>query len=637
LPPVTGFHSALRFPKEPLLNGKGSSKPRPDRFGPFLVRADLGASRFGPLYLGREPSTNARVVIRTFELSRESREFGRQSDLLDSFRKLCETKLDHPGLARPVAFGAEGDISHLVYSDLAGTSMDAVMQKDGARPLAEVLGRAKQLADVIEAAASAGVHHGMLAPCDVILDGERTGITGFGLAQALIRAGIPAEAEAPYGSPQRVAGAPPTLVDDVYSLAAILLELLIGTPTDPEQDTSRALRETQGLPERRRIPRPAPHETRLFTTIAGVEAGKLRASFAAAFADEPGERPSTASAFVASFEDAFSNTRGADEVAPTALTVHVVSEECQAPSSFAPLLGMKGAEDDDEETLELFRPEHVEQQPETHPVRLQPVADVESFAEDTPQRSISFVEAPYRTPVRSASRALVVAVAVACSFGAGFGGGFLVGQRSTRSTESIIVKHVESPVESEPSRVVIDDPKPIVPTTQAVTPLPEEKVLSAVPAVQSGRVVVRSTPAGAAVMIDGQSRGVTPLTVDDLALGTYRIEVSHPGHDTRLQWVTLSERRPERSIDAELRATSVPAPATATRKSTFGSLHVASRPSGAQVFVDDNLIGTTPLLLSNVAPGSRRLRIELSGYRIWTSAVQITPSERFRVSASLEP
>jgi serine/threonine protein kinase len=336
-------------------------------------------------------------------LSQESREFGRQSDLLDSFRKLCETKLDHPGLARPVAFGAEGDIPHLVYSDLAGTSMDTVMQKDGVRPVAEVLRRARQLADAIDAAASAGVHHGMLAPCDVILDGERTGLTGLGLAQALIRAGIPAEAEAPYGSPQRVAGAPPTLGDDVYSLAAITLELLIGTPRDPEQDTSRALREAQGLPERRRVPRPAPHETRVFTTIAGADAGKLRASFAAAFSDEPGERPPTASAFVASFEDAFSNTRGADEPAPTVVAVHVASEERKPPPPSAPVSGMKGAEADEEETLELFRPERVEEEPETHLVRLQPVADVESFAVDTPQRSISVVEAPYRTPVRSPS------------------------------------------------------------------------------------------------------------------------------------------------------------------------------------------------------------------------------------------
>ena len=297
------------------MNGTGSSsKHRPDCFGPFSVRADLGASRFGPVYLGRDPSTSARVVIRTFELSRKWREFGEQSDLVDSFRKLCETTLDHPSLARPLAFGAQGDIPYLVYSDLAGTAMDAVMRQDGPRPFAEVLQRTTQLADAIDFAASAGVYHGMLAPCDVVLDGERTGVTGFGLAQAVIKAGIAAEAGSPYGSPQRLAGAPPTRADDIYSLAAITLELLIGTPKDPEQE-SRALREAQGLPERRRISRPAPHETRLFTMIAGVDGGKLRASFAAAFSDEPSERPSTAAEFVASFQDAVSSNSRTDEPA----------------------------------------------------------------------------------------------------------------------------------------------------------------------------------------------------------------------------------------------------------------------------------------------------------------------------------
>src|SRR6185503_7845072 len=134
--------------RSPFLNAKGSSsKHRPDCFGPFRVRTDLGASRFGPVYLGHDPSTNQRVVIRTFGLSQNWRQFGEPSALLESFQKLCETPtLDHPGLARPLAFGAEEDIPYLVYSDLAGTAMDAVMRQDGARPVAEVLQRARQLA-----------------------------------------------------------------------------------------------------------------------------------------------------------------------------------------------------------------------------------------------------------------------------------------------------------------------------------------------------------------------------------------------------------------------------------------------------------------------------------------------------------
>jgi PEGA domain len=635
------------------------------------------------------------VVIRTFELSQERREFGVQSDLLDSFRKLCETTLDHPSLARPLAFGAEGDIPYLVYSDLAGTAMDAVMRQDGARPVAEVLQRARQLADAIDCAASAGVHHGMMSPSDVILEGERTGVTGCGLAQALIKAGIPAEAESRYGSPQRLAGAPPTRADDIYSLAAITLELLVGTPRDPDQDTSRALRGAQGLPERRRIPRPAPHETRAFTTIAGVDAGKLRAAFAAAFSEEPSGRPSTAAEFVASFEDAISNRRVTDEPAPSVVAVPFFDDEGEDPPS-APVSDMTRAVEDtkrSEDGATLEPPSHQkrveaegraarrrrararrrerlatsqpliresdeheprEVAPESRLARPEPIVDVdnESFADVTPPRTRSIDEASYTIPVQSGSRAFLAVAVVAVSFSAGFGGGFVIGHFSKPSTEPIDVSHHESVAGPQPKHAAVEDPQPIASTTQIVAPISEGKVAgkakssepiattearqSAVPAVDSGRLLVRSTPAGAGVVVDGQSRGVTPLNLRELAFGAHTIEVSHPNHETRQRRVTLSERRPARSVDFELRPTSVPGETTAATNSN-GSLQVASRPSGAQVFVDDNLIGTTPLLLSNVAAGSKSLRIELSGYKIWTRSVRIDPSARLRVSAKLEP
>jgi hypothetical protein len=269
----------------------------------------------------------------------------------------------------------------------------------------------------------------------------------------------------------------------------------------------------------------------------------------------------------------------------------------------------------------------------------------------TPPRTRSIANASHPIPVQSGSQALfvigVVALSVA-SFAAGFGGGFVVGQRSGPATESVVVDHHE-PVAADPeiTRAAVKDPQPIVATTQKAAPVLEEKASSSepiaptvarqpeAPAVEAGRLVVRSTPSGAGVVIDGHSRGVTPLDLRELPFGARAIEISHPGHVTRKQRVTLSERRPSRTVDIQLRPMSALAPATPAT-STTGSLHVASRPSGAQVFVDDNLIGTTPLLLSGVAAGSRSLRIELSGYRIWTTSVHIKASARSRVSASLE-
>jgi hypothetical protein len=310
-----------------------------------------------------------------------------------------------------------------------------------------------------------------------------------------------------------------------------------------------------------------------------------------------------------------------------------------------------------------------ERKPEKPVVRLAPIVDDALLVVETPPRVRSINQTSYAIPVRAGSRAFLAAAVVAVSFSAGFGGGFVVGHFSKPSTESMNGGHVEPAAEPRPTRAAAEDQKPVVSTTPTITPgsketlsksqtigattqtvaaVSKEKVSSsepiadtvprqpAAPAVESGRLLVRSKPAGAAVMVDGQSRGVTPLALRELVLGAHTIEVTHPGHDTRRRRVTLSERRPERSLDFVLRPTKVPTPAAAATDST-GSLQVASRPSGAQVFIDDNLIGTTPLLLSNVATGSRHLRVELSGYKIWTTSVRIEPSARRRVSASLEP
>jgi hypothetical protein len=221
----------------------------------------------------------------------------------------------------------------------------------------------------------------------------------------------------------------------------------------------------------------------------------------------------------------------------------------------------------------------------------------------------------------------------------------LVGQRSKPLLETSTIARQEPVAETQSSRPASEESKPAAPALQAST---EEKVSSpepitepaqvaqrAVPEAQSGRLLVHSNPAGAGVSVDGQTRGVTPLALRDLPLGEHTIEVTQPGHDTRQQRVTLSAARPARTIEFTLRPTAA-AGQPSTDPSQPGSLQIASRPSGAQVFVDDNLVGTTPLLVTNVASGSRRLRLELSGYQTWTTSVQVEPSARFRVSASLE-
>jgi len=112
-----------------------------------------------------------------------------------------------------------------------------------------------------------------------------------------------------------------------------------------------------------------------------------------------------------------------------------------------------------------------------------------------------------------------------------------------------------------------------------------------------------------------------------------------PPASTPSQGTVFSESRVAARTSSDTTTTRPSLPprsASPTSPVRAGSLQVESRPSGAEVFLDGRAIGSTPLLLSNVDEGVHRVRIELAGYRDWSTAVNVGAGVRERVGASLE-
>lgn len=184
-------------------------------------------------------------------------------------------------------------------------------------------------------------------------------------------------------------------------------------------------------------------------------------------------------------------------------------------------------------------------------------------------------------------------------------------------------------------------PAPAAPTP---TPAPARPVAEAVAGSASdhpsdrsaqarGRLLVRSSPAGARVHLDGKDVGATPLTLRAVALGVHTLRLVRAGYGVEERRVALSSSQPAQSLEVDLARE----PAVARRGAdTAATLSVESRPAGAAVFLDGRRIGRTPLTVDVVAVGSHQVRLELDGYRRWSSAVRVTAGERNRVTASLE-
>jgi hypothetical protein len=65
-------------------------------------------------------------------------------------------------------------------------------------------------------------------------------------------------------------------------------------------------------------------------------------------------------------------------------------------------------------------------------------------------------------------------------------------------------------------------------------------------------------------------------------------------------------------------------------------LYVESRPRGAEVYLDDRLVTTTPFQLSDIALGQHTLRIEMPGYRSWSEVIDVEVGSRIAIAAALE-
>jgi hypothetical protein len=138
-------------------------------------------------------------------------------------------------------------------------------------------------------------------------------------------------------------------------------------------------------------------------------------------------------------------------------------------------------------------------------------------------------------------------------------------------------------------------------------------------AVGSGpcRISITASPAGAAVKVDGQSVGVSPMTLDG-PCQPRRVELSHPRYATVARVVTPVLDKPE-SLEVTL-----------TRPTHY--LNVVSTPPGATILVEGRRAGTSPAVVQVPGFTSVRITIEKPGYKAITQRVYSrVPQDRLTV------
>lgn len=128
--------------------------------------------------------------------------------------------------------------------------------------------------------------------------------------------------------------------------------------------------------------------------------------------------------------------------------------------------------------------------------------------------------------------------------------------------------------------------------------------LTAVPV--TGSLRIDSTPAGAAVDVDGRPRGLTPLTLD-LSTGAHAVLVTHGDQKQEFDATVTAGAVNTHHVRWSTVVASPPAP------DTRGRLQVTSEPGGGTVTVDGVARGTTPMTIDDLEPGDHQVSVQLLG------------------------
>ncbi|NQU06597.1 MAG: PEGA domain-containing protein [Calditrichaeota bacterium] len=126
----------------------------------------------------------------------------------------------------------------------------------------------------------------------------------------------------------------------------------------------------------------------------------------------------------------------------------------------------------------------------------------------------------------------------------------------------------------------------------------------------TGNLRIETDPPGATITFnDIPVADKTPLTFTNQPAGTHSISIEKSGYGTLVETVTIEkDKTTTRSF---------------TLRKEYAGLKVTSDPDGANVFMDDEMLGTTPLDRDDLSPGEGMLTVELEGYAPQTQPVRL--------------
>jgi eukaryotic-like serine/threonine-protein kinase len=217
------------------------------KLGPYKIDVPLGIGGMGEVYRAKDTRLERTVAIKILPAHLSSDPVRKQR-----FEREAKTisRLNHPHICVLYDVGSQDGVDYLVMECVEGETLAKRIAK-GALPLEQVLKYGAQLADALDKAHRSGVVHRDLKPGNIMLTSTGAKLLDFGLAKpaaplasvATVTAGVTQSAPVTeqgaivgtfrYMSPEQVEGKEVDGRSDIFSLGAVLYEMLTGQRAFP--------------------------------------------------------------------------------------------------------------------------------------------------------------------------------------------------------------------------------------------------------------------------------------------------------------------------------------------------------------------------------------------------------------------
>ncbi|MGB2663038.1 MAG: protein kinase [Candidatus Acidiferrum sp.] len=212
------------------------------RLGPYEIQDALGAGGMGEVYRARDTRLERTVAIKILPA-----QFSADPVRKQRFEREAKTisSLNHPHICVLHDIGNQDGVDYLVMECVEGETLAKRLEK-GPLPLEQVLKYGAQIADALDKAHRSGIVHRDLKPGNIMLTPTGMKLLDFGLAKpampmttlATLTATAPKQSPVTqegtivgtfeYMSPEQVEGKEVDCRSDIFSLGAVLYEMLTG-------------------------------------------------------------------------------------------------------------------------------------------------------------------------------------------------------------------------------------------------------------------------------------------------------------------------------------------------------------------------------------------------------------------------